>query len=292
MVDVSVVIVAYESELDISDCIDSVAQHISVSGINVEIIVVDNSPDESARLTENAISAKTGSAVRYCRAAQNLGYGKGNNFGVSKCSGSLICVMNPDARMTENLLGEACSRFSKNRNLAMLGFKQLGGKNLSFYFYPTIFIPIFGSIILKLFNKLDAYLPNLFFLSGALVFIERNKFLQVGGYDENFFLYCEDADLAKSFRGKKYDLDYCKDLRYEHRIDVVSRSNRQTSSLVIEYESMAYFFEKYKASKKWYCFKKFIDFKFHSFVFFFFTQRYPSALKENFYLFLRKFYGK
>ena len=258
---ISVVIVTYESELDILGCINSVLLNSGLSKENLEIIVVDNSTEKSAKKTKDLIVKEYGDTVGYVPMEKNCGYGAGNNFGIDICSAAIVCVMNPDVRLVDPLFPLANQIFHNEKNVAMVGFKQTGGKNISFYFYPEIFWPFVGAIATKIFNRLNFYSSKVFFLSGALVFIQKEKFKKVGGYDEKIFLYCEDSDLTKRFRKHGYGVRYSSDLIYEHRVDVLQRKDRSEESLTIEYESMIYYLKKHGFSKRWYYIKKLIEFR-------------------------------
>jgi GT2 family glycosyltransferase len=289
---ISIILVAYKSESDICGCIDSIFNNLDVEKEDLEVIVVDNSQDESAGRTQALIVARYGEAVRYFSMKENLGYGRGNNFGIKVCRAELVCVMNPDVRLRSPLFSFARQRFSQDQNLAMLGFRQIGGRNLSFYFYPEFFLPLIGSVFLKVCNRVGAFFPRFFFPSGALVFIHKRKFDEIGGYDREIFLYCEDSDLSKRFRDAGYGLNYSSTLQYDHLVDVLQRRRRTDASLAIEYESMAHYFKKHGFSKRWYYVKRFIDFKLRSFILPILGRTSKFDLDREFQLFARVFYGK
>ncbi|MEZ2295898.1 glycosyltransferase [Variovorax sp. RCC_210] len=286
---ISVIIVAFKSEKDICSCIDSIFENLDIGRDELEIIVVDNSPADSARKISELISGRYATEVKYFLMEENLGYGRGNNFGVSVCRSNLICVMNPDVRLKSPLFALAKERFLHDTKLAMLGFRQTGGRNLSFYFYPEIFWPLIGVVFLKIFNFLNFFSPRWFFTSGALVFLDKEKFIKVGGYDEDIFLYCEDSDLCRRFVNSGCGLGYESSIAYDHQIDLSQRRGRTNASLSFEYESMSHYFRKHGFSKRWYYAKRLIDFRIKEFIFLILRKSARAGLKREFLLFGRVF---
>lgn len=240
---VSYIIVCYNSLADLIPCIESIIYH-SEPDIKHEVIVVDNSEQEEARIIENKVRYFFSDKVKYFYTGRNVGYGAGNNYGIQKAQSDVIFVVNPDVRLKSPVASAALADFEKNSELALIGFSQNGGFDLSFYFYPHIFIPLIGGLINKILNKFKVFNRYLSFPSGACVAIQKSKFLKIGGYDENFFLYCEDADLSRRFlqAGLKVSIDFS--ISYKHLIDVYSRRNRSMKSIEIERESLIYYLRK------------------------------------------------
>ena len=86
----SVIIVTWNSQQDISNCLVSV--RASTRNIKTEIIVVDNnSTDLTVRTIRSAFST-----VHILQQKNNLGFGQGNNIGLLKAKGRYILLLNPD----------------------------------------------------------------------------------------------------------------------------------------------------------------------------------------------------
>lgn len=248
---ISYIIVAYKSELLIEDCVKSIIFFNQKE--DFEIIVVDNSPPEQQFLIKK-ICNKFQEFIIYIP-NENKGYGHGNNIGIREAVGDIICIINPDVRFIEPFTNYVRESFSKDTKLGLLGLKQIGGYDLSFYLNPQYYFPFLSTIIIKLFNKINKYNPKFFFLSGACFFISRRKFLDVGLFDENLFMYYEEADINHRLRGKGHTIRYHDDIKYVHLIG----DRKVTSNNLFEYElqSLKYYLGKYAFNiKRIFFFKK------------------------------------
>src|SRR3989344_3834203 len=90
---VSIIIVNYKVKKELFSCINSIFK--SKPRTSFEIIVIDN--DEEA-VIEKELKIKFPN-VRYVRSNKNLGYGAGNNLGVSIAKGDYLFFLNPDTRL-------------------------------------------------------------------------------------------------------------------------------------------------------------------------------------------------
>jgi GT2 family glycosyltransferase len=190
---ISIIIVTYNSQSLISDCLQSILDYADISLDEIEIIVVDNSSGENAeelksRVENHSVAKKI--KTKYIHNVANLGYGQGNNIGIFNSTGDIVCIMNPDVRFTEPLFKDVLLKF-EDSNLALLGYKQTGGFDYSFYMKPEL-KSAFSGWKMKLLNKRDSFNPKKHYLSGAFFFIDKNKFSQIGMFDEKIFMYFEE----------------------------------------------------------------------------------------------------
>lgn len=245
----SIIIVTYNSLDYIEECIDSILNNIGM--VDLEIIVVDNSPIGIAEEMELFLMNNYFKDVRYIHNSENLGYGYGNNIGIRESNGEIICIMNPDIVISNpDLFKDALSQFSKDDRLGMLGYKQFGGHNLSFYFRQEYFIPIFSALMTKLSNKLNLFNSKFMFLSGAFFFTKRDVITVIGGFDESFFLYNEESDITKRLLLEGYSIRYINKISYIHNIGDRSESSLETFRISID--SAIKYLDKYKFNKRKY----------------------------------------
>jgi GT2 family glycosyltransferase len=98
--DLSIVIVTFNSEDTIVECIDSILATIKEHSF--EIIVSDNSRNE---LTQMAVGKyKNNNKVVYMKNDDNFGFSKGNNLGIKKANGNYLLFLNPDTKMYEKTI--------------------------------------------------------------------------------------------------------------------------------------------------------------------------------------------
>ncbi|TRX40135.1 glycosyltransferase [Flavobacterium restrictum] len=256
---ISIIIVTYNSLDLIQDCIDSIFNFSDVLQEQIEIIVVDNSDDVASFALFELIKKRYSDSVLLLKNKTNLGYGHGNNLGINASTGTIVCVMNPDVRFTEPLLKDVFQKFESNQKLGLLGYKQMGGKNLSFYLKPENQWSIFSSGIVKLFNRINFFNSNNFYLSGAFVFLDKSKFSLIGKFDENIFLHYEEPDIANRFLKKGYDIYFSRQKKYQHLIG--ERKTVSDFTIKVQSQSLKYYLEKFNIDKRGFCNQKKIEYQ-------------------------------
>ena len=215
----SIVIVTYNSERDIFDCIDAILAHNTL-GEALEIIVVDNHSD---RFTQTAKDLQQ----RYpdivlLQNPHNGGYGQGNNIGIRAAKAPLIAIVNPDVRWTMPIMDEMLRMFDDPK-VALVGCQQREDEKhvaSAIHMIPnaTGFEKSIGKMIV---NRLGIYCPRRMYLSGACFFVRKKVMEEIGGFDEQIFLYAEENDIRYRILAlnKGYIIVYKHKLWYIHPIE-------------------------------------------------------------------------
>lgn len=256
----TLVILTYKSSELIGGCLDSVNKYNDLEPGELEIIVVDNSPHDEKIKLESVLANYPD--VQFIKNSKN-GYGQGNNIGIKKSKGRIVSVMNPDVLLIKPIFKEVLKKFNADAQLAMLGGKQLGHLNTSFYIRPekeffiiTLFLGLF-------FNKINYYNQNFMFLSGAFLFFDKKKFEEIGLFDEQIFLYCEEPDVTKRFLKKGYRTSFEKEMTYRHLID--GRNDLSDFTFNAGIASSSYYFKKFNMNYSFFLRQKVFSFmiKYH-----------------------------
>ena len=214
----SIIIVTYKSEDDIYDCIQSVWQYCDIPVENLELIVVDNSPESDTMFAE---LRKKYPDIVLIHNTHNGGYGQGNNVGIRQATAPVIMIMNPDVRLCQPIFKTALEAFEKDKQLCMYGMKQMLSPTvkspLSFdcsRFMNGYLIPFIATVC----NKFDLFIPSCMFLAGSCFFISKAKFENVGLFDEDIFMYGEEDDIHHRLK-QRYGahFTYNSALRYIHQ---------------------------------------------------------------------------
>ena len=200
----SVVILNYNVRYFLEQCLMSVEK--AVANLDAEIIVVDNnSPDDSIAMVESRFPN-----IRLIANKENSGFPKGNNVGVAHAIGKYVCILNPDTVVAEDTFESALAFAEKQTDLGILGVKLIDGTGK---FLPeskrgiptplTAFHKVSG--LYKFSKSLNKYYAahlhenetgKVEILVGAFMLIRRETYLEVGGFDENCFMYSDDIDLS------------------------------------------------------------------------------------------------
>lgn len=203
----SVIILNYNVRYFLEQCVLSVQE--ALLNIDGEIIVVDNnSSDDSCHMMKTRFPN-----IKLIENTDNSGFPKGNNIGVSQAKGDYICILNPDTVVAEDTFEKILAFAEKQSDLGIVGCKLIDGTGNflpeSKRGIPTPFVAItkiFG--LYKLFPKATVfnryYAQNLSenetgkvdILVGAFMVMKRELYLEIGGFDENCFMYSDDIDLS------------------------------------------------------------------------------------------------
>ena len=178
---VTVVIVTFNSEKVVGDCIRSLDEA-------TKIIVVDNGSSDNTKKIVSEFKS-----VNLITTNKNLGYGSAANLGFSKARTEFAMLINPDIRFRQNTIYNLVQAADRYNDAGILAPKIWANKKVQFG-QRTFGRP------LKQVGKVGACLPQgdccTIFLIGAALFFPLKKFNQIGGFDENIFLFYEDDDIC------------------------------------------------------------------------------------------------
>jgi GT2 family glycosyltransferase len=241
-VDLSVVIVSYNSGSELREALQSIAT--DAGGLAWEAIVVDNaSQDDSA----DVVTA-FGPPVRLIANRENRGFGRAVNQGVRAASAPLVLVMNPDCRLAAGATTALRAELEANPACAIAGPRILdpdGSVQGSARGDPDMLTGLFGRTgpLRRLLPWLGLSTRNVVsdragasspavvvdWLSGACMLVRRSAFDAVGGFDERYFMYWEDADLCRRLRARGLHVRYVPRAVAVHRVGQSSRTARESS---------------------------------------------------------------
>jgi GT2 family glycosyltransferase len=169
--DLTIVIVSFKSEDILHRCIKSIDK-------KYPIIVVENSIDKKLKLELEQKYLN----VNCILPKENLGYGGGNNLGLSKVKTNYTLILNPDVILMENSI--------ENFFITVNKFPNFG-----------IIAPISANEKYDNFNhEKDINIKEVENVKGFAMFFNMKNLKKSNFFDDNFFLYLEEIDLCKRVR--------------------------------------------------------------------------------------------
>jgi GT2 family glycosyltransferase len=221
-----------------------------------EVIVLDNaSGDGSPDVVREEFPW-----VTLIASETNTGFGAAHNRAMERGSGRYLLVLNSDAVVAAGTLQGIVEFAERNPKIGVFGPKILnpnGTLQYSCRRFPTIQAALFRNTLLgRLFprNRYTAdYLMSEWphdqprqvdWVSGAAMVVRREVFEQLGGFDEQFFMYCEDVDLCLRARQAGWETWYVPAGGVTHEI---GRSTSQIANKAIRmfHHSMWLFYRKH-----------------------------------------------
>lgn len=194
---ISVVIPNYNGERYLVDCLDSLLEQ---SYRNLELIVVDNgSDDASVELVERNYGG-----VRLIRRGENRGFSAAVNTGLLASRGQFVVLLNNDTRSDGNFVQKLYDGMRTNPDAAMAAPKMLFARD------PSVINSLgLGYCITGANHDIGFGMPDgpqfdvlkwVFGPCGGAGMYRRSLFVDIGLFDEDFFMYYEDVDM--SFRAQ------------------------------------------------------------------------------------------
>ncbi|MCX7983452.1 MAG: glycosyltransferase [Bacteroidetes bacterium] len=253
--DVSVIIVNYNVKDFLQQTLLSLQK--SLKNLSFEIIVIDNASDDGSA----AMVRQKYPGVILIENTENVGFARANNQAFKRARGKYIFLLNPDTLVQENTVRVLYDFMESHPDAGAIGCKILnpdGSLQLSCRrSIPTPWVAftkiiglsslfprsrIFGRYNLTFLDPNETYIVEA--LSGSCMFVRREVYEHLGGFDETFYMYGEDLDFCYRIRKAGWNLYYV------HTTQIVHYKGESTKRSSIDerkvfYEAMRIFVEKH-----------------------------------------------
>lgn len=226
------------------------------------VIVVDNcSTDDSFEQLKKIKNSK----IDVIKSEKNGGYSYGNNFGIKyakKYSPEIIFICNPDVDVEEKELIKILEEFEKNNQYAILSgieydinnniskpeiWNQMSYKDdlLDCYF-------LYRKLILKnkkTYNYVDysKEIQDVDVIKGSFFAIRYEDLIEINGFDESVFLFCEERIISKKIKDKDKKIGIVTNMRYNHNhsVSINEKYKNKADQMKLLYKSRLYFNKNY-----------------------------------------------
>jgi N-acetylglucosaminyl-diphospho-decaprenol L-rhamnosyltransferase len=187
---ITFVLVSFRSDHIIEKCIKSINP-------NIKVIIVENSDNI---FIKNYLEKKFLN-VRVIISKKNLGYGRGNNLGISKVTTQYVFILNPDATLKKNCLKELCKAQTELKD----DFSILAPSFLNNYGFFSDHI-----------NNSKKKIFEVDYVKGFAMLINLKKVNFKKIFDENFFLFLEEIDLCRRIKNNNGKIFVVKNSKINH----------------------------------------------------------------------------
>ncbi len=256
-VDLSIVIVNYNTKKLTAECVESIISH--TKRLNYEIIIIDNfTTDESVNFL-----SKEFPDIRIIANKQNLGYAKANNQGIKEAKGRAILLLNSDTKITKSDVLEKSVELLRKKDILTINIQAMDGHNqqaagfgpnlLNLFFWAFFLddLPILRNLVkpyqissLKYFDTNH----DVDWVIGAFFLAKREVFEKTGYLDERIFMYGEEMEFCRRARKNGYNVGYfCQPSIIHYGMGSAESSD---SAIIGEYQALKYFFQKHEPQWK------------------------------------------
>ena len=232
-----------------------------------KIIVVDNcSPDDSYEVLKKSEDHK----IKVIRTPRNGGYGYGNNYGIKyareEFEADYALIVNPDVIFEEQVVSGLISIMDNNNNCAVascLETDKIGNVTGKGWPIPTYSEYVFCTlkIMSRLLRIKGASYPDSYYAGkdivnaecfiGSFLLVDIDKFLEIDGYDERMFLFCEETTLGTKIKNAGYTslLDMKHSFIHMHSVSI-NKAMKRIRQIRGIFDSRLFYIEHYmKVSK-------------------------------------------
>lgn len=229
-VDISIITVAFKSQDQISEWVESLVKTIKKNSF--EMIISDNSPDDATEKVVKELQKKHGNII-YINNHANLGFSKGNNVGIKKSSGEYVLFLNPDMLvepgtidgtlaflkthgdagsvtpavfLPNGKLDDSCHRGFPtpwNSFTYFSGLARLLPKSKLFAGYNMTYLDLHKT------HEIDA-------LSGSYLLISRELGEKIKWWDEDYFFYGEDLEFCFQIKKQEFAIYFLPEFKALH----------------------------------------------------------------------------
>jgi GT2 family glycosyltransferase len=253
---ISVIIVSYNVQDFLDLCLDAVIR--SLKNIPSEIFVVDNnSSDDTVALVKQKYPQ-----IKLIANKENLGFSKANNQALALSKGKYVHFLNPDTIVSDDYYTKTLAFITTHNDIGAVGPRLIDADG-KYAFDSKKSFPSFWVSVAKVLGLSKAFPNSKFFnkyyaahvgkdetapvdiLSGCCMLVHKEHLIQSGGgFDEMYFMYCEDVDMCHRLNLHGYK-NY-----YYPQVTVLHYKGESTRKLTFSYmkifhEAHALFVKKY-----------------------------------------------
>lgn len=252
---ISIVLVVTTEEKELLQCLVSLFTLHNAKEQPIEVVVADNNP--SARLWR--VISKKFPQVKYINTGGNIGFGPANNVGATQATGEYLFFLNSDTEMEPGAITELVKFFKTHPKAGVVAPTLLTMEGER---YPdqgsAELTPLAAIAAHSIFNRMwptnpiahsywlrdsDVTKPRqLAVVPGTALAVRRQVFEEIGGFDEQFFLYFEESDFCRRVRQKGWQVWMIPQSKFRHIWHAATRSSKYNR---IFKESRYKYFKKY-----------------------------------------------
>jgi GT2 family glycosyltransferase len=259
VIDLSIVIVSWNSRDVLLDCLASIEREIhgrsDGGAITAETLVVDN---HSADGTVAAVQARY-PWVDLVALDANRGFSGGNNVGLRRARGRYAVLLNPDTVVLPDAL-ECCVRhLDAHPEVGVAGPQLLnpdGSKQNSIHAWPSLLTEIIPKGVLE--QLLPGRFPSKRFehpapidvqaVLGACLVVRREVLAEVGLMPEDYFLYLEETDWCRRIAASGWKIQHVPEARVIHVLGASTKKRRPVETRIEYHRSLYHFFRKQRGA--------------------------------------------
>ncbi|MCU7923727.1 MAG: glycosyltransferase family 2 protein [Candidatus Thiodiazotropha sp. (ex Dulcina madagascariensis)] len=252
--DLSFIILTWNSEKYISGCLTSIINCLENSEIEYEVYIIDNGSTDKTNEIIAEYQNNYPSQIKYIGFDRNTGTTYSRNCGLREASGKFICVMDSDVVLKDGVIQRLISVLESDETAGLVVPRLVYGSGSfqkSTDNFPTLISKISRYFFLKLIDKElpddggDDYRAVDYAISAFWLF-RRQLLDEVGYLDERIFYAPEDVDYCLRIWKYGYCIYYVNDVTAVHDAQEISRNFKFNKATYEHIKGLLYYFKKHK----------------------------------------------
>jgi exopolysaccharide biosynthesis polyprenyl glycosylphosphotransferase len=256
-IDLSIVIVNYNSGHWLQDCLHSIYRN--AEGVGFEVLVVDNGS------TDGSLTAISGKfpEVKWMYNEKNLGFARAVNQGIRASEGRFILLLNPDAALLNDALALWLHFIDEHPSVGISGPKVYDDATKQSVQLSCRRFPVFANYLFSRYSPLTKLFPHNRFsrafllsdwdhreirsvdwVSGCCMLIRRDLLAQIGLLDENYPLFFEDVDICHRANHAGWQVVYYPPMEVAHQVGSL-RAQAPFRTIIERHQSLWHYYRKF-----------------------------------------------
>lgn len=256
-VDISFVILSWNSKKYLSKCVDSIVAAFRQSPLSYEILILDNGSRDGSSELLSELAAAHPDRLSVTYQSTNLGTTRSRNILFKMARGSFVCVMDADVEVQDGVLDHLIPMLQRDQQLGLVVPRILypsGAWQKSFDRFPTMLDKINRFLRLrkieqdeaKRFSNITSMLPfTIDYAISAFWLMRRSLLEEIGGLDEKIFYAPEDVDFCLRVWQAGYRIVYAPAVFVVHYTQEISRGFKLNRAKFSHMKGLAYYFAKH-----------------------------------------------
>jgi N-acetylglucosaminyl-diphospho-decaprenol L-rhamnosyltransferase len=202
---ITVSVVSHGHSALVQRLVEQLAVLVIKSAIDINLVITNNLPRSNSLSGQFRLNQYP-FAITFLLNDAPLGFGANHNQAFRHCSSDFFCVLNPDIELTNDAFTALVNTFTDSKT-GLTYPVQIDGGNVSLDFERELVRPISVAqrhIIKGLYHS-DLKKP-VHWVSGAFMMFKSSVFRELSGFDERYFMYCEDVDICLRLQLAGYKL--------------------------------------------------------------------------------------
>jgi GT2 family glycosyltransferase len=246
-----IVIVNFNSGNALAECLQSIRAHAG----DAHVLVVDNASGDASQMA----AQPRGMPIALQQNAENVGFARAVNQALARTTGDFVLLLNPDCRLLNGAVDTLLNDLVAHPTCAIVAplvFEADGSVQGNVRGDPDMLTGLFGrsTLLTRMLPRSRLSRRNVKFeshagessgdadwVSGACMMMRRRAVEAVGGFDERYFLYWEDADICRRLRARGHSVRYVRAAQVVHQTGQSSQSAPALATRAFHHSAYTYY---------------------------------------------------